>query len=1184
MLKRNFYKVIIIVSGILLAFVILMQINVTRGFLSYSNNMMDRWLHSNIHNLNSYLENSRQYSINAAMILAEDPEIIRVIREKDTPEAIRLFTKALDKHFVNFFTITDSEGIVIARTHEPQYYGDSIIGQSNIYNALNGNISSYYEEGTFVKISVRTGVPVYDDDGSIIGVISAGFRLDTLDVVEELSKLLDAEVSVFYGTELMATSITGSYDLLVTGEKLDHNIERILFEEQNEHTCEIVVNDTRYISYFKPLINAKGETLAIIFMGISAEDLYHETGDVLRRIAITAVIGVLLTSILVGAMWKIRKSEVVNELQLTKLNLMSGAIGIASWDMDVIMGDPVNPENEFRWSQEFRHALGYTDIIDFPDLLCSWSDCIHPDDKDRVSKAFEDHILDVTGRTPYDIQYRMMMKTGEYRFFRDFGNTLRDKNGVPLKVAGAIIDITDDVELREAIEKQASVLQTTIDSIPDLIFCKDVNSIYTLCNKHLEEYFNLDNNFLIGKDDYIGLKLPKEIAEGHISADRIVINEGKTISVEEWVPSYDGTLRLFETFKAPLIHKDGESIGLVGVARDITERKRMEEEALAATKAKSEFLATMSHEIRTPLNAILGITEIQLFNEKLDPDAKAALRKIYGSGDMLLGLINDILDLSKIESGKLELIISNYEIANLISDTAQINVMRIGSKEIVFELEIDENLPANLSGDELRVKQILNNVLSNAIKYTDEGNVTFSITTQPNKSDSAKSDDDSIVNLVFSVKDTGQGMTPEQLEKLFDEYSRFNLEANRSTEGAGLGMNITNNLIRMMDGTIEIESEFGVGSTVTVHLPQGRVDDKLLGKEIVENLLKFRLNDNSQISRSQITREPMPYGSVLVVDDVETNIFVATGLLLPYKLIVDSVDSGFGAIDKVKEGNVYDIIFMDHMMPKMDGIEATKIIREMGYSEPIVALTANAVVGQMAIFLENGFNDFISKPIDVRQMNVVLNKFIRDKQPPEVIEEARKQAKLDAQNAALDEIPEDMTAKYTEFFLRDASKTLDILEEFLAKGEPYSDEDMQTYVIFTHGIKSALANIGRDELSFDAKNLEMMGKDRNIEVILANTKPFLEALRAVVIELKPSDDDVDDGAVDEDPEYLREKLQDLAAACDEYDQATAETLLAVLNERTWSKETRVLLGKVNEFLFTCEFESIVDAINEFMDK
>ncbi|MCL2845001.1 MAG: ATP-binding protein [Chitinivibrionia bacterium] len=602
------------------------------------------------------------------------------------------------------------------------------------------------------------------------------------------------------------------------------------------------------------------------------------------------------------------------------------------------------------------------------------------------------------------------------------------------------------------------------------------------------------------------------------------------------------------------------------------------EEARVANKAKSTFLSTMSHEIRTPMNAILGITEIQLHNEMLEQDVRDGLEKIYSSGDMLLCIINDILDLSKIEAGKFELVASKYETASLVSDTAQLNMMRIGSKPIEFELHIEEDLPTMLYGDELRIKQILNNVLSNALKYTSKGTVKMSVSSNPIEGD------DEITTLVVSVSDTGQGMSKEQVDKLFDEYSRFNLETNRSTEGTGLGMSITRKLIRMMNGDISIESDPGVGTTFTVFLPQGKVDTSVLGKEMVETLHNFRSSSRAQMKRTQVIRDPMPYGKILIVDDVETNIYVARGLLTPYGLNIDSVDSGFAAIEKIKQGNEYDIIFMDHMMPKMDGVEATKIIRDLGYTHPIVALSANAVVGQADVFLKNGFDDFISKPIDVRQLNFVLNKLIRDKQPPEIIEAAKQLNALNkkAQDAA-EAVQPSIDPQLIELFLQDANKAIDVLDAIIEKSGSYSAEDIRMYIIYTHGVKNALANVNKTDLSATALKLEQLGRENNIELIASETPVFLSALKDFVNELSPQKEEPVEDPANEDKPLLREKLQEIKSACADWDKNKARESLAALKEKSWSKQTRELLEKINEQLLHSDFDEIESEIDKFTE-
>jgi PAS domain S-box-containing protein len=613
---------------------------------------------------------------------------------------------------------------------------------------------------------------------------------------------------------------------------------------------------------------------------------------------------------------------------------------------------------------------------------------------------------------------------------------------------------------------------------------------------------------------------------------------------------------------------------------DVTELITAKEQAIQANKDKSSFLAKMSHEIRTPMNAILGITEIYLQNEELPYGMQEALDRIYNSGYLLLGIINDILDLSKIEAGKMELTPAAYDVPSLINDTVHLNVMRFDSKPIEFNLHVAENIPSTLYGDELRIKQILNNLLSNAFKYTDKGEVSLSVAAEY-----AWQEDSGHATLVFRVSDTGQGMTAEQVDKLFDEYTRFNTEANRETRGTGLGMAISKQLIRMMDGEISVESEPDEGSVFTVRLQQGIVGASTLGREAVENLMQFRIGKAGQIKKApQIVREYMPYGKVLIVDDVESNLYVARGLLAPYGLEVETAISGFETIEKIKGGATFDIIFMDHYMPKMDGIEAVKIIRGLGYARPIVALTANALAGQAEMFMENGFEGFISKPIDIRQLNLSLNKLIRDKQPPEALEAARRQAlNVNMSNSVLGK-GQPPGSKLAAIFSRDAEKALARLGA-LHSNEYRRTDDMEMFVINVHAMKSALANIGETELSAKAGKLEQAGRSQDIKAMMAGTPEFLEALRIVIEKNKPNEDE-DEAAYEDsrdDLAYLGEKLLAVQKACGEYDKKTVKTLLAELEQKKWPRSVRELLDGIAEHLLHSNFDEIVKLARDYAE-
>jgi PAS domain S-box-containing protein len=628
--------------------------------------------------------------------------------------------------------------------------------------------------------------------------------------------------------------------------------------------------------------------------------------------------------------------------------------------------------------------------------------------------------------------------------------------------------------------------------------------------------------------------------------------------------------------------KHGGRHVLAGYARDLREVKAMIKEmhraeiAEESNQAKSKFLAAMSHEIRTPMNVILGVTEIQLQDETLAPHVREAFVQVYNSSDLLLGIINDILDLSKIEAEKMEFTPAKYELASLINDTSHLNMMR-NSKPIVFELSVDPNAPTNLYGDELRIKQILNNLLSNSFKFTEEGKIKLHVSVD--ESEGGGSDD---VTLLLTVSDTGQGMSKEQLDMLFTEYTRFNLDANRTIQGTGLGMNITQRLVGMMGGKITVESKIGTGTTITVRLPQKRAGDTRIGVELAENLSKFRVDTSLNVKRGAITREYMPYGKVLIVDDVESNLYVAKGLMAPYGLTIDTANSGFEAVDKIKSGAEYDVIFMDHMMPKMDGIEATKIIREHGYGMPIVALTANAVIGQADMFLKNGFDDFISKPIDIRQLNAALTKLIRDRQPPEVIEKAHRDR--DAASRTLAPPSADAAApELLAVFARDAKRAMPILDAAAANAAKLSTDDLSLFTTSVHGLKAALANIGENKLSQTALALEKAGKSGDLGVITLQTANFIKALNKIVSKAEADYDRAMDDAAkeDENPEYLREKMALIAKSCRDYDENTVLNTLENLKKMSWTRETGEALMKISELLLHSEFDEAAVVAEKF---
>ncbi|MDR0466709.1 MAG: response regulator [Deltaproteobacteria bacterium] len=609
---------------------------------------------------------------------------------------------------------------------------------------------------------------------------------------------------------------------------------------------------------------------------------------------------------------------------------------------------------------------------------------------------------------------------------------------------------------------------------------------------------------------------------------------------------------------------------------DLRDRKQAQEmekrhaEAEAANKAKSEFLARMSHEIRTPMNAIMGITEIQMYDESLPEETKEALSRIYVAGDILLRIINDILDLSKVQSGKLELSLNTYELASLINDAVQLNIFQHESKPIEFDLLIDPKTPSHLFGDELRTRQVLSNLLSNAFKYTNKGKVTLSIMAE-------SSPETKDIALVCKVSDTGQGMTPEQIEQLYDEYTRFNPDTNRTTSGTGLGMAITQHFVQMMNGDISVESEVGRGTTFTVRLMQEGVGTEEMGQELTNSLKRNTFSGFAQAQKAQIKREPMPYGKVLLVDDVETNLYVAKLLLAPYRLQVETASNGLQAVEKIKSGQEYHLVFMDHMMPVMNGMEATARIRGLGYERPVVALTANALAGHSQMYLANGFDGFLSKPIDVRELNALLNRLVRDKQPPEVLEAARRSAASAPVKVASAAAAE---GQLFGFFARDAEKALEALQNILELQGTYSDDDFETYRINTHSMKTTLALIGETQLSDAARTLEAAGKAHDAAAIAAKTPDFLEALHKLVDKHKKPKDLDEAGAFDE--LLLREKLLVIQKACAEMDKKLVKGTLAELAKQSLPRRIHEPLEEISHLLIVSDFEAAAQAAEKIM--
>jgi len=728
-----------------------------------------------------------------------------------------------------------------------------------------------------------------------------------------------------------------------------------------------------------------------------------------------------------------------------------------------------------------------------------------------------------------------------------------------------LVSYTMDLRKFKAAEKKErdanEMVKMLLDASPVFIEIWDDRLNLTDCNNQFmnlyglaskEEFFERHEEL---SPEYQPCGTPSR--EKRIALLEQALREGHARS--EWMNlTVDGEELPVEAVYVRLIRQDKHFIveynhDLRQIKKAMAEVQRIEI-AEESSKAKSKFLARMSHEIRTPISAVLGISEIQLQRQDLPSHIEESFAKIHNSSSILLRIVNDILDLSKIEAGKMTLLCDEYEVASMISDVAHIHLANFGNKNIEFQMYVDEELPASLVGDALRIGQVTNNLLSNAFKYTNSGTVELSLRCERSETDK------DYVTLVISIRDTGLGMTREQLDALYNDYERFHEREHRFIGGTGLGMPIVYSLVKIMDGQIDLESEVGKGTYVVVRIPQKlAADTKVLGKEAAYNLQQFGMNVSAAAKRFKFVPEPMPYGKVLVVDDVEANLYVAQGLLAFYCLHIETCESGYEALDKIRKGKVYDIVFMDHMMPGLNGTETMNAMREMGYTQPVVALTANALIGQAEEFIKSGFDGFISKPIQTKQLNSILNKHIRDKQPPEVIE-AAKVAKGRHVSAASGDIDDylnqaDVAEKLRwEFAKSQKNVSADI-------SQALKDGDIKTAHRLAHSLKGLAGLINESALAKTASNVE--------QLLAAGETPtiHLDALESELTRVLGSID------VPSTPPHLAYKAFDKAKATILFDRL--DSMLASYNAECFSlldelraiPETGVLVNQIEEYDF-----------------
>ena len=904
-------KIILPMVIILTVFIIVMTTEFIYNFTRYAGILIKERVQLTAKNLNQYLYECEQNSRIAAISASSNPDIIRAVAERDKDRIMELLTESLNLYSVGFFSVTDEAGIILVRSHAPELAGDSVLCQMNVQVALAGSVITCIEEGTVVKVSIRSGSPVYDSYGDLIGVISAGVRLDTIEAVDHLKNIFHSEVGVFLKDVRIATTITVNGERII-GTRLDPRVAKVVIENGEEYFGSADILSEEYSAYYKPLKNAKGEVFAVLFTGHPISDLAAERNVRIRNGVLIGLAGLVITILVL--LFTIEK--IIKPLKQT-VRLVS----------EVTSGN-MNVGNSQGFTSEDEIGMLTDDIYSLVNVIKSMIN--------DLSQLTRD--LNIYGDIHYLIDTNRYK--GSYKEIIDGVKTLSDSISM-MKKSMAVMDYLD-----------------TMISVVDF----DYNLLYI--NRSLAERYGVDRENCIGRKCHKvirNLDEPCPICQlpGFLSNDN-------PVTVANYHDLWDACAGAWLGGRAAIINwVDGSRVFLNSIY-DESEKKNYEIQLSESLKkveqasiAKSAFLANMSHEIRTPMNSIMGFSELAMDGD-IPKKTSEYLRMIMENAGWLLQIINDILDISKVESGNLELEKIPFDLRKVLSVCESI----IGAKAIEKNIELffyaEPQIGKKLLGDPTRLHQVLINLLSNAVKFTDEGKVRLFITVEKYS--------DRTVTLRFEIKDTGIGMTPSQISRIFEPFMQADASTTRKYGGTGLGLAIVKNILDLMGSRLEIESTPGEGSNFSF--------------SVTFDTANSEEGTHEPASLAGKLEKPVFSGEVLVCEDSQMNQRVIIEHLSRVGLSAKIALNGREGIAMVKNRmekgqKPFDLIFMDIHMPVMDGIEAAPKIIELGSGTPIIAMTANVMSEDLEKYKNLGMENHISKPFTSQELWRCLLKHLK---------------------------------------------------------------------------------------------------------------------------------------------------------------------------------------------------------------
>ncbi|MDR1084008.1 MAG: PAS domain-containing protein [Deltaproteobacteria bacterium] len=658
-------------------------------------------------------------------------------------------------------------------------------------------------------------------------------------------------------------------------------------------------------------------------------------------------------------------------LERERLSAVIEAGDLGTWDWEIQTGKVIYNK---RWAE----TIGYK-LDEIPSTVDTWENALFPEDLKRANKAVEDHCLGLTPR--YEADFRMRHKNGSTIWAQDRGRVVEyDSQGKARRLIGVMIDVSRQKQIEQSLAENNDQLELIFKAARIGAWDWDVENGTIKFNDVYLDMLGYTPEEITGTiEEWESFVHPDELESTNAALDRALNGTDDMYAAEIRMRHKDGHYVWTYDFGRVVTRDDhGVALRMIGGHFDFDEKKKMENEFFAmqeherelklardiaeeSTRAKSEFLANMSHEIRTPMNAILGLSHLVLETD-LDDQQQDYIRRTEIAAQALLRIINDILDFSKIEAGKLEMEETHFQLKDVLNAMADILEVKATEKGLEFNLRIAPGVPGQLLGDPIRLGQILNNLVSNAIKFTAQGSVTVEVAAEEITQDKAY--------LIFKVSDTGIGLTREQLQGLFTAFTQADTSTTRKYGGTGLGLTISKRLVQMMDGQIWCESEPGRGSTFVFTASLKLNKD---ASEVVEP----RTQKGGTVAE---TLQSIQGARILLTEDNEVNQLVASRILMKAGFEVEIANNGCEAVDMVQAEN-FDLVLMDIQMPEMDGLTAARTIRAIpGFEKlPIVAMTAHAMSGDRELSLAAGMNDHISKPINIPELYQALLKWVPPK-------------------------------------------------------------------------------------------------------------------------------------------------------------------------------------------------------------